>query len=182
MRWDRLFEDLDGQIESDVLREREAEVADRTRRERAQIDIQSRLLASVGAPPVTVRLANRTLTGVVRDVGPDWVLLETEGQRALLVVTAAVGSLVGVVRGAVQPSAVARRFGLGAALRAISRDRSVVELVAAATALVGTIDVVGSDHLEIAEHAPDLPRRARNVQAVHVVPFAAVETVRQVRP
>ncbi|MDN5795572.1 MAG: hypothetical protein L0H79_07440 [Intrasporangium sp.] len=182
MRWDRLFEDLDAQVESDVIRQREAEVADRTRHERAQIDIQSRLLASVGTSPVTVRFVSRSLTGVVRDVGPDWMLLETAGRRSALVATAAVASIVGAARGVVEPSVVARRFGLGSALRAVSRDRSAVELVAAGVPLVGTIDVVGSDHLEMAEHAPDMPRRARNVTAVHVVPFRAIEWVRRVRP
>jgi hypothetical protein len=47
--------------------------------------------------------------------------------------------------------------------------------------LVGTIDVVGSDHLELAEHASDVPRRAENVTAVHVVPFWALESVHPVR-
>ena len=53
MRWERLFDDLEAQLELDERREQEAEVADRTRRERAQVDLQARLLANVG---VTVSL------------------------------------------------------------------------------------------------------------------------------
>lgn len=182
MRWDRLFADLDAQLESEAIREREAEVADRTRHERAQIDMQAKLLASVGADPVTVRLAGRTVAGVVRDVGPDWLLLENDSGGSSLVATAAVRVITGVSPGAVLPSVVGRRFGLGLALRGISRDRSVVELVAEGLRLVGTIDVVGSDHVQLAEHAPDVPRRARDVTAVHVVPFWAFESVHLVRP
>lgn len=181
MRWQRLFEDLDAQLASEALRERSAEVADRTRYERAQVDLQARLLGSVGGLTVTVRLAQRTVTGTVRDVGPDWVLLETV-DASCLIPTAAVCTLSGLAPGAAVPSAVARRFGLGSALRGISRDRSVVDLVAGGARLTGTIDVVAADHLELAEHAPDVPRRDRDVRAVHVVPFGAIESVQARRP
>lgn len=176
MRWERLFDDLDAQLASEALRERSAEVADRTRYERAQVDVQARLLGSVGGPPVTLRLAARSLVGTVREVGPDWVLLHT-ADVSCLIPTAAVCTISGLAPGVVLPSAVARRFGLGSALRGISRDRSVVDLAAGGMRLTGTIDVVGADHVELAEHPPDLPRRARNVRAVHVVPFWAIESV-----
>ncbi|EWT05515.1 hypothetical protein N864_03200 [Intrasporangium chromatireducens Q5-1] len=181
MRWDQLFEDLDAQLQAEGLRERDAEVADRTRHERAQIDVQARLLASVGAAPVAVHLPSGSLRGVIRDVGPDWVLVEGGPGASSLVVTAAIRAVTGMAPGAVVPSIVARRFGLGAALRGISRDRSVVELIAGRLRLVGTLDVVGSDHVEMAEHAPDVPRRARNVVALHVVPFSALEVVQRLR-
>lgn len=181
MRWEKLFEDLAAQAESQELRAREAEVADRTRYERGQIDVQARLLASVGAAPLTVRLASRSLAGTVRDVGPDWLLLESGSRASSLVATAAVRAVSGIAPGAVLPSVVARRFGLGSALRGISRDRSVVELVAQGLRLTGTIDVVGSDHVEVAEHAPDVPRRPGNVTARHLVPFWAFESVRHLR-
>jgi hypothetical protein len=181
MRWERLFEDLEAQVESEAIRVREAEVADRTRHERARIDLQSRLLAAVGGRPVTFRLPSAALDGVVQDVGPDWVLLETGSRRSSLVATPAIQMVTGLAAGAVVPSVVARRFGLGSALRGISRDRSAVELVTQGIRLVGTIDVVGSDHLEFAEHASDVPRRAANVTAVHVVPFWALESVHPVR-
>jgi hypothetical protein len=42
----------------------------------------------------------------------------------------------------------------------------------------GTIDAVGRDVLELAEHAADLPRRPEHVTARRVVPFAAVVLVR----
>lgn len=182
MRWERLFEDLEARLESDAVRERVAEVADRTRRERAQVDLQSRLLASVGVGPVAVRLHASRLTGQLLDVGPDWVLLQEGAEGSVLLPMAAIRSLTGLSPGARTASVVARRFGLGAALRAISRDRVPVEIDAGGPRFVGTIDVVGADHLEVAEHARDVPRRTREVLATHVLPFAGLEFVRRLRP
>ena len=39
MRWDRLFDDLEGQLAAQHLLEGDAEVADRTRRERALLTL-----------------------------------------------------------------------------------------------------------------------------------------------
>lgn len=181
VRWDRLFDDLEAQLELEDSRELDSEVADRTRRERAQLDLQSRLLANQGAM-VHARVSSGMLTGVVADVGPDWLLLEPRPECPVLVALAALRSLTGLAPGAVTPTALARRFGLGAALRAVSRDRATVALTDVdARVIVGTIDVVGADHLEIAEHASDEVRRASNVVARHLVPFAAIESVRRLR-
>jgi hypothetical protein len=77
------------------------------------------------------------------------------------------------------PARSARRFGLGYALRALSRDRAtvVVSLVGDGPRLLGTIDGVGADHLDLAEHLEGLPRRRENVRAVATVPFAALVAV-----
>ena len=62
-RWDRLFEDLEAQLAAEELRELRAEVADRTRRERSLIDLQARLLGSVGRSAVAERTPGLTLQG-----------------------------------------------------------------------------------------------------------------------
>lgn len=179
MRWKRLFDDLEAQLTRDESRAQEAEIADRTRRERAAVDLHSRLLANLGAH-VTVRVPGRVLMGVLLDVGPDWLLLETRPDRPDLVALCAVRSVSGLGARAQAPSVVAKRFALGAALREVSRDRATVEVVDLDGRLTtGTIDVVGADHLELAEHASDAPRRAENVLGVHLVPFTALVTVRR---
>ena len=41
----------------------------------------------------------------------------------------------------------------------------------------GTIDAVGADHLDLAEHDEDVPRRRENVTGQTTVPFAALVAV-----
>ena len=181
MRWDRLFEDLEAQLVGDDARERDAEVADRTRRERALLEVHTRLLANVEAQGLGLRLAGRVITGRLVDVGPDWALVETGPHRPVLVALAAVRGVTGLGPGARAPSVVAKRFGLGAALRAVSRDRAVVELADLdGHASTGTIDVVGADHLELAEHAPDEARRTANVTGRLLLPFWSLGSVRRI--
>jgi hypothetical protein len=75
---------------------------------------------------------------------------------------------------------VARAFGVGHALRAISRDRAPVTLVdVTGAALTGTVDAVGVDFVEVAEHPLDVPRRPENLRGTRVVPFAAMALVRR---
>lgn len=180
MRWESLFADLEARFELDDRLDRVAEVADRTRRERAQIAMPSRLLANVGRDGVLIRVPAGRIQGTIADVGPDWVLLTDASQHSVLVPLPAIRGVVGLWSGAQEHSLVGKRFTLGAALRGISRDRAVVELVDVDGEIVtGTIDAVGADHLDLAEHAPDEPRRSRNVLRHLVVPFSAVAMVRR---
>ena len=193
MRWERLFDDLEAQLSSDVTRELVAEVADRTRRERALVGMHERFAAAADRAVVEIRVAGvGLLRGLVTGSGPDWVLLDHRVEAALSVVsgtarvdrpmlvpTHAIRSVTGL-GGAEQTGAVAKAFGLGSALRAVSRDRAVVDVVDVDGAVVtGTIDSVGQDYLEVAEHSADLPRRAENVLAVRAIPFAGVAMVRR---
>ena len=74
-------------------------------------------------------------------------------------------------------------FTLPLALGAVSRDRAAVELCDVDGRMtVGTVDVVGADHLEVAEHAADETRRPGNVTAVALLPYASLAWVRRVRP
>jgi len=45
--------------------------------------------------------------------------------------------------------------------------------------LTGTIDRVGADFLEMAEHALDVARRAGNVAGVRTVPFTGLALIRR---
>ncbi len=182
MRWDRLFDDLEAQLAADEEHDRDAEIADRTRRERSLIGLHERLLANIGVE-LTWWVAGRSLRALVVDVGPDWVLTAPAPGRPLLLRTDAVRSVAGLRRGAQTPSVVARRFTLPLALGAVSRDRAAVELCDVDGRMtVGTVDVVGADHLEVAEHAADETRRPGNVTAVALLPYASLAWVRRVRP
>lgn len=178
MRWDDLFGDLGAQWEAEQRRELDSEVSDRTRRERGALGLYERL-AAAGTSRVGLTLRTGTvLDGQVADVGDGWVLLGVPGGAVSLVPFGGVTAVTGLsARAAGEPAG--RRFGLGYALRGLSRDRSVVSVVDVSGAqATGTIDAVGRDVLELAEHAADLPRRPENVTGRRLVPFDALVVVR----
>ena len=181
MRWDRLFDDLQAQLDADGQRELDLEVSDRTRRERAQVGLHERLIAHRGQG-VELRLAAGVLvSGRVADAGSDWLLVHDHGDRGSLVPFAAIVAIHGLgVRAAAGAGvATAKRFGLGYALRGLSRDRAVVSLAdIGGSVTTGTIDAVGADALDLSEHPADMARRAENIVARRVIPFTAIVVVR----
>lgn len=181
MRWDRLFDDLQAQLDADGQRELHLEVSDRTRRERAQVGLHERLIAHQGVA-VELRLAAGVLvSGTVADAGSDWLLMHDRGERGSLVPFRAIVAISGLGARATagQGAATAKRFGLGYALRGLSRDRAVVALTDVDGAVTtGTVDAVGADALDLSEHPADVARRAENIVARRVVPFTAIVVVR----
>jgi hypothetical protein len=124
------------------------------------------------------------LAGRVRRAGPDWLLLEEEGGREALVSLPAVSTVAGLPRYAAPDtgSVVDSRLSLRSALRGIARDRSAVRLDLVdpgAGFLHGTIDRVGADFLDLAEHAAGEPRRRAEVRGSLVVPLRAMAAVRR---
>jgi len=74
---------------------------------------------------------------------------------------------------------VGERLGLGYALRVIARDRSPVTLVLRdGTVVGGTLDRVGADFVDLAEHPVGEPRRAGNVRGVRMISLGALAVVR----
>ncbi|RKS72579.1 hypothetical protein CLV35_2826 [Motilibacter peucedani] len=183
-RWAGLFDDLEAQLEESERLEQAAEVADRTRRELASVPLADRLRAAVGSRVVLRLQGVGPAGGVLEDAGPGWLLLLDEG-REVLVATAAVVSVTGLPSRAASPlppGALAGRIGLGSCLRGLVRDRAPVrvELTDGSTQ-TGTFDRVGADWVELAVHDAGSPRRAGEVRAVVVLPFAALARVRPER-
>lgn len=177
MRWQLLFDDLEAQLDRQEFSDLAAEVAERVRAERATIGLAERLMAH-GGLDLRLTLTDGEVSGRVIDVAPQWLLLE-EGPAQVLVPTTALVAVRGLGRAvAPEPGVVLRRLGLGHALRALARDRTPVAVCAAGSVLTGTIDRVGSDHLDLAVHAPGEPRRAGAVSAVLAVAFAQIQAVR----
>lgn len=179
MRWQKLFADLEAQFAAASSAAELAESGSRARAEVGSVPLAERLAGAIGQP---VRLRCRgagQVAGELAEVGPDWVLLSAEGGRELLVATRAVTVVSGLVRrtrtAGERPCV---RTDLRRALRGLVRDRSVVSLALEdGGRLSGTIDRVGADFVEIAEHAVDEPRRASAVRAVHAVPLPALAVV-----
>lgn len=179
MRWDELFRDLEAQLAQAAAAELAGEVADRTRREAAEVTLGDRLRAARGqALRLTVRGA-APLAGTLREVGPDWLLVGQHDAREVLVASAAVIAVSGLPHlHTEEASQVRARLGLGSALRGIARDRAPVAVTTVdGSTVTGTFDRVGRDYVQLAEHPVGEPRRPSQVSGVRVVPFAALATV-----
>jgi hypothetical protein len=148
----------------------------------ARLRLVDRLRPAVGSRIEVSVTGAGTLIGLLERVGPDWVLLDLDGQREAVVVSAALRWVRNLPVGAVEPGsegAVASRLGLAHALRRVARDRSPVVLVLRDGAtLTGTLDRVGADFVDLAEHSPGEARRAREVAGRVTVGVASIAVVR----
>ena len=183
MRWDELFSDLEAQFGEAETADLAAEVTDRSRRELSLLRLVDRLRPVIGQPLVLRLVGAGIIEGELRAVGPDWLLLAEVGGREALVAAPAVLWIGGLAAQTAVPHGegqVAARLDLAYALRGIVRDRSAVTLtlVDGATA-TGTLDRVGVDFVEMAEHAPGEPRRHDAVRAVRAYPLTSLVVVRR---
>ena len=185
MRWQQLFADLEARFEAEQEAAERAETSSRARHELGSLRFVDRLGGAVGSPVVLLCRGAGQVSGTLDEVGSDWLLLDDEG-RELLVATAAVRAVSGLGRrtaAAEDTGTVAGRLDLRRALRGLARDRASVQIVLdEGTAVSGTIDRVGADYLELAEHPADLHRRASAVQGVRTVLLDAVVLVRTAQP
>lgn len=181
MRWDELFRDLEAQLHAAERAELADEVADRTRREIAALTLLDRARAAAGQP-VHLQLAGAgAMSGRLLEVGSEWLLVRDAAGRDVLVTWVAVITITGLGVGSAAPGEggeVFRRLRLGAALRAVARDRAPVALALVdASVLTGTLDRVGRDFVEMSEHPAGEPRRPGQVNAVRAVAFTGIATV-----
>jgi hypothetical protein len=180
MRWQQLFADLQAQFDQAEEAAERAEWGSRARTELGSVSFTDRLRGAVGAAVVLRCAGAGQIAGVLAEVGPDWVLVDGDHGRESLVATAAVRSVAGLTRrtAAADPRPARVEMDLRRALRRLARDRSTVSLVLDdGAAITGTLDRVGADFVELAEHAPDEPRRPGAVRSVQAVPIAAVAVV-----
>jgi hypothetical protein len=155
MRWDErlehLFDDLEQQAEGLVLADRDAEVAEQSRAEYAQVDLAGRLHASAG------RLLTVAVTGVgtvearLARAGEGWCLLDV-GRQEWIVPLPAIGSVRGLADRAEPPEVrpVTSRLGLSSALRGVADSRASAVLHGRDGSLTrGVLDRVGADFVEV---------------------------------
>ena len=182
MRWQGLFDDLEAQFEAAQAAELSAEVADRTRRESALLRLVDRLRPAVGAELTVHVPGSEVVRGRLVDCGTNWLLLEEPGAREVLVALGAVLGVTGAGRTATpdEGGPVAKRLGLRWGLRALARSRSgVVVRLTDGSLATGTLDRVGRDHIDLAEHGAGEPRRAGAVRQVRLVPLSALVLLRR---
>ncbi len=200
MRWDSLFDDLEGQLESEWSAEEIERRAEDERLRIGRLSVRDRLLAlgpgptGEGAAPVQVRLrlrAGRDVNVVPRSFGRDWMagdLVRAHGRASACIVpiaavcgvllspTSVPLSLEGEGDSGAAPR-VSERIGLAFALRDVCRRRAYVTISGLVGSVSGTIDRVARDHIDVAIHAPGTPRRTREVSHVEIVATAAIDLV-----
>ena len=181
MRWEQLFADLEAELEAQDATALRGEVTDRTRREAGLVGLADRLRASAQADIGVRCLGSHVASGRLLDTGPDWSLLQEQHGRQVLVPHRALVAVTGLGSVTSAPGSageVERRLDLRWALRGLARDRAGVRLLLVDGAhLTGTVDRVGADHLELAEHPQGEARRARAVRQVVAVPLTALAAV-----
>lgn len=155
----------------------DADIAEVERAARAESSVLDRLRAQ---REVSLEIAGGTLvSGLVALVGRDVVVLVADdGDWAI-----PLWGITAVVHPGERTRAaasVSERLGLASIARSWARHRSVVRVLrVGAGPLDGTIDSVGADHLEIAEHDPGEPRRPDAVRRQVLVPLGAVSAIRR---
>jgi hypothetical protein len=183
VRWEDLFADLDAQMEELEAAELSSEVADRTRREIALFRLVDRLRATLGHPVTVFTLGGAKVAGRVAGVGADWLLVAEDFRFEVLLPLDAITGITGLGGLTAAPGSegkVAAKLTLAYALRGIARDRATVAIALRdSTVVTGTIDRVGADFFEMAEHGLAEARRARDIRSVRTVPFAGVAFVRR---
>lgn len=192
MRWDELFADIEGQLEQELDAERIELAAEEERLRIGRLTLRDRILAMAG-PESRIRLVlsdGEQLELRVDSSGRDWIAGEQvvgTGGRTVVVPLSAVDGVIPAgdqldrgLRGTDPraPGPLAARLGLPVVLRELCRRRAIVELRTALGGIHGTIDRVGRDHLDLAEHDADEPRRRGVVRRIRIVPLASVLAVR----
>lgn len=181
MRWERLFADLEAQLEAEESAAYAAEITERTRIAVGSISLRDRLRTAEGRQLQLTVQGVGAVDGTLRAVGSEWLVVTGVGGADLLVVLAAVTGVRGLGALAAPPGSegeVAARFRLRHALRAVSRDRSACRITLVDQAIVvGTIDRVGADFLDVAEHPAGEARRPGAVRGVRTVPVTAIALV-----
>jgi hypothetical protein len=185
MRWERLFADLEARLDAEERAVAEGELSDLVRAERARLALRDRLRAHIGES-LTWSLdigeagggAEASLEGELLDVGADWVLVKA-GRGEVLIPVSAVQFVAGLSRAALPAAGeVARRLRLGVVLRGLSRDRAVLDVrIRSGQLITGTIDRVGADHVDLAVHAGDVPRRSGAVRGLRCVLIPAIVSI-----
>jgi hypothetical protein len=197
VRWDNLFDDLEGQLESELNAEDLDLRAEEERLRLGRLSLRQRLTALSGGAGRSratriVLVSGQTVTVRPTTFGKDWLaadLLDAgTGDPQCLLPFAAIGAVILVPEQVApslepEPEATARlveRIGLPFVLRDLCRRRKSLQLHTTLGVVTGTIDRVGRDHLDLAVHAVGTARRSSEVQQYRIIPLEQIQLVRLV--
>lgn len=198
MRWDNLFDDLEGQLEQELTAEEVDLRAEEERLRLGRLSLRDRLMAIHAREPrhssysLTLQLVDGShLELGPKAIGKDWLSGDVAGEHSraaqCILPLAAIGSLL-LTRDQIRRTldgpledpdrSLSTRLTLSFVLRDLCRRRASVEVRMSGGAVFGTIDRVGRDHFDVAEHEAGSPRRENVVTRYRVIPFDQVVLVR----
>ncbi len=223
MRWDNLFDDLEGQLEAEIGAAERTVNDDEERQRQARLSVHQRLryltpqtlsaghgdaataaAAAAAAAPLRLTLTSggEIRVALIRH-GLDWCAVDVHWPPALaghaLIPIVAIATIMpsreqlrvslgertdfGNVSEPASPQAtvpprLADTISLGFVLRDLARRRRMVEIHFLGGVSVGTLDRVGADHCELAEHSPGDARREKNVNQRIILALAGIVLVR----
>jgi len=194
VRWDNLFDDLEGQLEHELHAEETDLRAEEERLRLGRLSLRGRLasLAGPGAGGDILRVvleSGETVTIRPTTFGRDWLAADlldgtASGAQCVLPLAAIAGVIlhhdqVTPSLGAESESAArfVDRIGLPFVLRDLCRRRKSLLLRTPGGLLAGTIDRVGRDHIDVAVHEAGTLRRAGAVQQYRIVPLTQIQLV-----
>lgn len=176
-RFDALLAGIVAEAEAADAAALDAEFAEMERAARGEAQVLARVRAQ---SRISLELVGGALVaGLVAAVGRDVVVLAADdGDWAIPVW--GIAAVINPVEGLQPARSASERLGLAGIARSWARQRSVVRVVRVGAApLDGTIDAVGADHLELAEHDPGEPRHPEAVRRQVLIPFGAVGALRR---
>lgn len=202
MRWQRLFQDLEDQLERETDAELEDIARDEERLRIARLSLAQRLRSLVSRSDsarsdertprlLSLRIGDKDVECSVSRVGRDWMLIEIASPSifagSALVPLAAINSIrltgvasdprtLGLLDGEA-PTTLSHDIGLAFVLRDLARRRRHVRVVSNSLELVGLIDRVGRDHIDVAMHGAGLARAESRSVTVCIVPQANIQMV-----
>jgi len=176
----RVFDELEAEFEAGLRREAEQETVAALRAQVGATPMWEQLARRIGVQAV-VRAGARLVQGTVIASYPDFYVLQGGDQAQHLVRSEATTIALPAEPTPPQPApstAAARRYTLSLALRELARRREPVRLeLVDGNAVAGTIEAVGSDYVEIAEHDLGEARREAAVRARRLTALTAVALV-----
>jgi len=194
MRWDKLFDDLESQIEHELSAEELDLQAEEERLRLGRLSLRERILA-IGSSGDSLRIivgSDQWMSVTPLTVGRDWflaqLLVDARVAPQYIVPIASLAGFTVLDKNVVNSlpvasesngrESLAARLGISFVLRDLCRRRIAVEITVGEARHHGTIDRVGRDHFDLARHEPGEPRRSSAVTDIMVVPLDRLSLVK----
>jgi hypothetical protein len=197
MRWERLFQDLEDQLDRETDAELEDIARDEERLRIARLPLIERVRDCLGepgsVPTISVSVSQAVLECTVIRCGRDWMLAQVHEPLALcgtaLIPLTALRSLRMDARDTSDAGRPRRTGTVGRTrqlssdiaftfvLRDLCRRRRHVTLWCDVDETSGTIERVGKDHVDIAIHSAGFSRSTQTVSHVAIVPLTRIDLV-----